>query len=175
MKKIAIDCRCLQDASRYRGIGTMLRNLLKHLNSKKFHSNDIKELSGSRKNLEELSKNLKFTFNINKGDLSLVVGGPPCQGYSGIGHRSSYKVDKEKIPSNYLYKDMFRVIEHFNPKAFIFENVRGLLSAQTKDGVANSIQEMPSRIFGSGFANNNVRDQINENCKDLNCYKVFDI
>ena len=34
MKKIAIDCRCLQDASRYRGIGTMLRNLLKHLNLK---------------------------------------------------------------------------------------------------------------------------------------------
>ena len=29
----------------------------------------------------------------------MVVGGPPCQGYSGIGHRRSYKVDKEKIPS----------------------------------------------------------------------------
>ena len=49
-------------------------------------------------NREELSKNLKSKFNIKKGDLSLVVGGPPCQGYSGIGHRRSYKVDKEKIP-----------------------------------------------------------------------------
>ena len=116
------------------------RSEYKHLNSKKFHSNDIKELSGSKKNLEELSKNLKSTFNINKGDLSLVVGGPPCQGYSGIGHRRSYKVDKEKIPSNYLYKDMFRVIEHFNPKAFIFENVRGLLSARwTKSGTKGEI------------------------------------
>ena len=116
------------------------RSEYKHLNSKKFHSNDIKELSGSKKNLEELSKNLKSTFNINKGDLSLVVGGPPCQGYSGIGHRRSYKVDKEKIPSNYLYKDMFRVIEHFNPKAFIFENVRGLLSARwTKSGAKGEI------------------------------------
>ena len=116
------------------------RSEYNHLNSKKFHSNDIKELSGSRKNLEELSKNLKSTFNINKGDLSLVVGGPPCQGYSGIGHRRSYKVDKEKIPSNYLYKDMFRVIEHFNPKAFIFENVRGLLSARwTKSGTKGEI------------------------------------
>jgi len=116
------------------------RSEYNHLNSKKFHSNDIKELSGSRKNLEELSKNLKSTFNINKGDLSLVVGGPPCQGYSGIGHRRSYKVDKEKIPSNYLYKDMFKVIEHFNPKAFIFENVRGLLSARwTKSGTKGEI------------------------------------
>ena len=112
----------------------------KHLHLKQFHSNDIKELSGSRNKLEELSKNLKSKFNIKKGDLSLVVGGPPCQGYSGIGHRRSYKVDKEKIPSNYLYKEMYKVIEHFNPKAFIFENVRGLLSARwTKNGVKGEI------------------------------------
>ena len=111
------------------------RSEYKHLSLKEFHSKDIRELSGSKKNLEELSKNLKSKFNIKKGDLSLVVGGPPCQGYSGIGHRRSYKVDKEKIPSNYLYKEMYKVIEHFNPKAFIFENVRGLLSAKwTKDG-----------------------------------------
>jgi len=112
----------------------------KHLSLKEFHSKDIRELSGSKKNLEELSKNLKSKFDINKGDLSLVVGGPPCQGYSGIGHRRSYKVDKEKIPSNYLYKEMYKVIKHFNPKAFIFENVRGLLSARwTKDGQKGEI------------------------------------
>ena len=116
------------------------RSEYKHLNLKEFHSNDIKELSGSKKKLEELSKNLKSKFNIKKGDLSLVVGGPPCQGYSGIGHRRSYKVDKERIPSNYLYKEMYKVIEHFNPKAFIFENVRGLLSARwTKNGVKGEI------------------------------------
>ena len=116
------------------------RSEYKHLYLKEFHSNDIKELSGSKKKLEELSKNLKSKFNIKKGDLSLVVGGPPCQGYSGIGHRRSYKVDKEKIPSNYLYKEMYKVIEHFNPKAFIFENVRGLLSARwTKDGLKGEI------------------------------------
>jgi len=116
------------------------RSEYKHLHLKEFHSNDIKELSGSKKKLEELSKNLKSKFNIKKGDLSLVVGGPPCQGYSGIGHRRSYKVDKERIPSNYLYKEMYKVIEHFNPKAFIFENVRGLLSARwTKNGVKGEI------------------------------------
>ena len=116
------------------------RSEYKHLHLKEFHSNDIKELSGSKKKLEELSKNLKSKFNIKKGDLSLVVGGPPCQGYSGIGHRRSYKVDKERIPSNYLYKEMYKVIEHFNPKAFIFENVRGLLSARwTKNGAKGEI------------------------------------
>ena len=123
-------------------LSTYLENRLEYefLKSKKFHSNDIRELTKNNSTLSELSKNLKTKFNINKGDLSLVVGGPPCQGYSGIGHRRSYKVDKEKIPSNYLYKEMYKVIEHFNPKAFIFENVRGLLSARwTKDGEKGEI------------------------------------
>ena len=112
----------------------------KYLKLKKFHSNDIRELTKNNSTLSELSKNLKSEFNISKGELSLVVGGPPCQGYSGIGHRRNYKVDKEKIPSNYLYKEMYKVIEHFNPKAFIFENVRGLLSARwTKDGEKGEI------------------------------------
>ena len=112
----------------------------KYLKLKKFHSNDIRELTKNNSTLSKLSKNLKSEFNISKGELSLVVGGPPCQGYSGIGHRRNYKVDKEKIPSNYLYKEMYKVIEHFNPKAFIFENVRGLLSARwTKDGEKGEI------------------------------------
>ncbi len=108
------------------------RKEYKHLLQKGYHSNDIHELTKNKSNLDKLSSNLKKKFNIKKGDLSLVVGGPPCQGYSGIGHRRNYKVDKEKIPSNYLYKEMYKVIDHFNPKAFIFENVRGLLSARWK-------------------------------------------
>ena len=74
------------------------RSEYKHLRLKEFHSNDIKELTGSKKKLEKLSRNLKSKFNINRGDLSLIVGGPPCQGYSGIGHRRNYKVDKKEIP-----------------------------------------------------------------------------
>ena len=116
------------------------RSEYKHLRLKEFHSNDIKELTGSKKKLEKLSRNLKSKFNINRGDLSLIVGGPPCQGYSGIGHRRNYKVDKKEIPSNYLYKEMVKVINHFNPKSYIFENVRGLLSARwTKNGKKGEI------------------------------------
>ena len=106
------------------------REDLKHLNEKDFFSNNIFELTKNVKNLNKLEKNLKSKFGINKKDLALVVGGPPCQGYSGIGHRRNYKVNKDKIPSNFLYKEMVKVIEHFQPKAFIFENVRGLLSGR---------------------------------------------
>jgi DNA (cytosine-5)-methyltransferase 1 len=63
-------------------------------------------------------------------EVDLVSGGPPCQGYSGIGHRRTFKLDKKEIPSNHLYEEMVRVIAEIRPKAFLFENVKGLLSAK---------------------------------------------
>lgn len=64
------------------------------------------------------------------GDITLVTGGPPCQGFSGIGHRRTFQLSKGDIPSNYLFRDMVAVVEAFAPKVFLFENVRGLLSAR---------------------------------------------
>lgn len=63
-------------------------------------------------------------------DIDLVCGGPPCQGFSGIGHRRTFKLDKEEIPSNQLYQEMLRVIRCVRPKMFLFENVRGLLTSK---------------------------------------------
>jgi DNA (cytosine-5)-methyltransferase 1 len=72
--------------------------------------------------------------------IDLVCGGPPCQGYSGIGHRRTFAVERESIPSNHLYREMIRVIEGFSPKVFLFENVKGLLSGRwTKDGEKGEI------------------------------------
>lgn len=73
-------------------------------------------------------------------DIDLVAGGPPCQGYSGIGHRRTFKLNKEEIPSNHLFLEMVRVIEFIRPKVFLFENVKGLLSGRwTKDGEKGEI------------------------------------
>jgi len=105
------------------------RKELPYLADPRFFSNDVAELT-KKGMLGQLSLNLKKEFGIKHGELALVVGGPPCQGYSGIGHRRSYKVERKKIPSNYLYKDMAKVIRQLRPKAFVFENVRGLLSAR---------------------------------------------
>lgn len=80
--------------------------------------------------------------------VDLVCGGPPCQGYSGIGHRRSFKVDRSEIPSNHLYLDMIEAIKRFNPRAFLFENVRGLMTGRwTAEGRPGEIWEDVLRAF----------------------------
>ena len=85
---------------------------------------------------------LKSYWRYRRGvaEIDLVCGGPPCQGYSGIGHRRTFKLDKRDIPSNQLFKEMVRVIRVVQPKAFLFENVRGLLNSRwTPDGEKGEI------------------------------------
>lgn len=68
-------------------------------------------------------------------DIDVVAGGPPCQGYSGIGHRRTFNLEKQDIPSNQLFHQMVRVVDAVRPRMFLFENVGGLLSAKwSRDG-----------------------------------------
>lgn len=68
-----------------------------------------------------------------RGGLDLLCGGPPCQGYSGIGHRRTHSVDKVEIPTNHLFKEMIRAINKMQPNVFLFENVEGILSSTWVD------------------------------------------
>jgi len=107
------------------------------LHTKNFHSFDILEAI-QKKNLENLQKDFKKFLNIT--DIDLIAGGPPCQGYSAMGIRRSYEVDKNQLPANYLYKSMIKFIKFFQPKIFLFENVSGILNSKwTKSGKKGEI------------------------------------
>ena len=99
------------------------------------HCHDVDWLlRDNGKELRSLKKRLKQLDLLEvKGSttsLDLICGGPPCQGFSGIGHRRSYGVDKQDLPSNQLFHKMLGVVKAFKPKIFLFENVKGLLSAK---------------------------------------------
>jgi len=66
-------------------------------------------------------------------ELDVVVGGPPCQAYSIIG-RSRDPERKLQDPRHYLYKIYLNIIEKLKPRMFVYENVPGLLSANTNNG-----------------------------------------
>lgn len=112
---------------------TYIRNRVDHcewLAEPAFHSADVKGMVLDSKFLPALEKRFAKDFGIGHGELDLLVGGPPCQGFSGIGHRRSYSVDKEQLPSNHLFQDMAAIIHRLRPRAFLFENVRGLLNSK---------------------------------------------
>mgnify|MGYP006182469863 CR=1 FL=1 len=104
---------------------------------------DINE--ANRKYLGSLKKIL-FSGAMEKDDLDLIVGGPPCQGFSRMGHRRNYSVTKKELPSNFLFKKMIDFIECFQPKVFLFENVTGIKTAkwngsQDKKTIFDDIKE----------------------------------
>lgn len=124
---------------------TFLQNRPKSiLSNPKNHVLDIKSLT---KNKESL---LNFGKYIGKehGEIDLVCGGPPCQGYSGIGHRRTFDLDKREMPTNHLYKDMAKVVTTIAPKMFLFENVRGLLNSRwTQEGEKGEIWNDVQKTF----------------------------
>jgi len=99
------------------------------LHNRNIRSLDKNKLNDLKSNLLSLGIGIHFERN-GRSNIDLVSGGPPCQGYSGIGHRRSYSVEKNKISSNRLYSHMVRVIRFLKPRIFMFENVRGLLTSR---------------------------------------------
>ncbi len=65
------------------------------------------------------------TARLSRQDVSLVVGGPPCQAFSTAGRQRGLSDFRGHVILQYL-----RVISDIKPKYFVLENVRGLLSAK---------------------------------------------
>lgn len=71
--------------------------------------------------------------------IDLIVGGPPCQGMSLSGPR---RIDD---PRNKLYLSYIRLVEEIQPRAFVIENVPGLVSlfgGQIKDSIIEKFTAM---------------------------------
>lgn len=81
----------------------------------KVYAEDIKDFSA-----DKVEKDL----GIKASEIDIIVGGPPCQAYSTVGKRL---IDD---PRGKLFQEYYRVLKEFNPKLFLFENVKGLLSMQ---------------------------------------------
>ena len=62
------------------------------------------------------------------GPIDVVIGGPPCQGFSLAGKR------KSDDPRNYLFHEYMRAIDIVSPKVAVVENVKLLTSMRSKSG-----------------------------------------
>ncbi len=80
----------------------------------------------SIENNAEIFKTIDY--NLEKKEVDLIVGGPPCQAYSLVG-RARSDDNMKSDPRNYLYVQYANYLERYKPKMFVFENVLGLKSA----------------------------------------------
>lgn len=75
-------------------------------------------------NIRNLTKDDLFDLtNLKRGELDLLAGGPPCQGFSVNAPVRS--LDDQR---NHLFKDYLRLAEFLQPKAILIENVPGIVS-----------------------------------------------
>lgn len=59
-------------------------------------------------------------------DIDLIIGGPPCQSFSASGRRAGGAAGRLDQRGR-LFEAYCKIIKHVRPKAFVFENVRGIL------------------------------------------------
>lgn len=70
----------------------------------------------------------------------LILGGPPCQGFSTAGNKRT--MDDER---NHLFKDYTQFLKKVNPEGFVFENVAGLLNME-KGSIFENVKKAFSEV-----------------------------
>lgn len=78
---------------------------------------------------EKFGKNKGLDYFVDKANgIDVIIGGPPCQAYSVAGRVRDENGMKDDY-RNYLFEHYLSVVNRYQPKFFVFENVPGLLSA----------------------------------------------
>jgi len=115
----------------------------KHPEDELYHLPELKKpLAAARREAQQLTlgKDDPRTIygkirNVLGKDECILIGGPPCQAYSLVGRSRNYGDKNKKYSAtgddrNYLYQEYLKVIAKFQPRAFVMENVKGILSAK---------------------------------------------
>jgi len=76
------------------------------------------------------------------GAVDVIIGGPSCQGFSAMGKRDA---NDER---NKLVGEFVRLVEEVRPRAFVMENVPGMLSAQYAEILSSALD----RLRAAGYA-----------------------
>jgi DNA (cytosine-5)-methyltransferase 1 len=116
----------------------------------------------------------KLPFN----NIDLIVGGVPCQSWSVAGKMRGFDDPRGK-----LWHDTIRVVELNKPKAFIFENVKGLMDPRNRGNLELIIDSFEAlgyivkyqllNSYDFGLPQNRDRIFIVGIKKELNSHKVF--
>lgn len=98
-------------------------------------------------------REIRQLLGLAQGELDLLAGGPPCQGFS-----INAPVRSASDTRNHLFLDYLRFVEEFKPKAILIENVPGLVSfekGKTLHAILDSLAQLgygaDVRILGAAY------------------------
>lgn len=116
----------LSIALRDSGYKVLLANEISPIFAKS-HSYNFPEVPLIQMDIKDLNETA-LTEIIQNAEVDLVVGGPPCQGFSVFGKRrfvNTQGYDPKQDPRNHLVYEYIRIVSILKPKFFFMENVKG--------------------------------------------------
>lgn len=101
-------------------------------------------------------------FDLKVREVDGIVGGPPCQGFSIIGHRDACD------PRNQLFTRFFEIVNDATPKFFLAENVLGILSSKNSQIIEQALSKVedkyeilaPIRLVATKFGIPTTRERV---------------
>lgn len=87
---------------------------------------------------------IRATLGLDKGELSLLAGGPPCQGFS-----INAPVRSNDDKRNHLFKEYLRFVSAFMPKVVLIENVPGLVSFEKGETLHAILEALANLGYGA--------------------------
>lgn len=124
-----------------------------------FELADIQELTSER--IFDVINNLRFGNIFEPGDIDVIFGGPPCQGFSRLGKRDA------SDPRNMLFHEYLRIIRDVHPRYVVMENVTGILDMLMLD--------FPSVVRDTSYIGQKlVKEILKEELQDLG-YNLLDV
>jgi DNA (cytosine-5)-methyltransferase 1 len=127
-------CQVLRDA---KALQRVLPNGHRYLASCHIEQRDITQLPDDQ--ALELA-------GLKRGEAALLAGGPPCVTFSVAGRREGLTSETGR-----LYEHFVRLLRAFEPQAFLFENVRGIISAAGPNGESDAFATILAQLTDAGY------------------------
>lgn len=113
----------LSEGLRQAGFKGLYANEIQHRYAETYALNHVDTIIDKQDIRQVNARAVRERLQLKRGEIDLVAGGPPCQGFSINAPVRSLQDER-----NHLFKEFLRFVDEFYPRAVLIENVPGLVS-----------------------------------------------
>lgn len=109
-------------------------------NTYKLNHPEVKFIDGPIQNITTL--NILELAGLEKGELDVLIGGPPCQAFSVYNHQRGFHDERSG-----LFREYIRIVEGLQPQVIVMENVTGMTSLEK----GRAVDEIHESLVALGY------------------------